>query len=83
MKHNHPLRVSLPIAYPIELHRNDSEKYPPDFPIWYVIALSSQIEDFSPPSLPLTILCDSAIQMVSWILVHPIMVDPKEHVVGS
>ena len=33
--------------------------------------------------LSLTILCDSAMHMVSMILVHPIMVDSKEHVVGS
>ena len=35
-----------------------------------------------PPSLPLTTLFDSAIQMISMILVHQILVDPKARVVG-
>ena len=36
-----------------------------------------------PPSLLLTTLFDSVIQMVSSILMHPILVDPIEHNIGS
>ena len=36
-----------------------------------------------PPRLSLTILRDSNVQMVSSILVHPILVDLKENVIDS
>ena len=36
-----------------------------------------------PPCLPLTVFRYSSIQGVSWILVHPILVDTIYHVVGA
>ena len=47
------------------------------------MALVRQRYNFFPDSFSLTILCDSVIQMFPRILVHPILVYPKEHIVGS
>ena len=83
LNHDRPLRVTLPISYPVKLCRNGPDKYSPEFSEWYAVVLGWHTDDFFSFSLPLTILCGSAIQIVSWILLHPILVEPKEHVVGS
>ena len=77
LKHDYPIRVPLPSVYPVKLHRKGSNKSPPNFPGRCVIALGWHIDEFFPPSFPLNIVCNSAIQMVSWILVQPILVYPK------
>ena len=47
-----------------------------------VVALGKKTDKFFTPSFPLTIIVDSAIQIISRILVHPILVDTVERVVG-
>ena len=80
---DNPLRVPLLIFYTINLHWEGCDKFSPGFSRRCVVALGRQTDKLIPPSFSRTILCDSNIQMVSSILVHPILVDPKEHVVSS
>ena len=47
------------------------------FSRYFVVALGSQTHKLFPHSLPLTILYDYTIQIVSRISVHQILVDPK------
>ena len=83
LKNDHPLVVPLPSLYIFELHWEVCDKHFPKFSGMCVVALVRNTYKYFSPILPLTILCDSAIQMVSRSLVHPILVDPKKHVVGS
>ena len=53
----------------------------PDKP--YVLALGWQKDNFFPPSLPLIILVDPAIQVSTGILVHPILVETEERIGGG
>ena len=75
IKNNHPLSVPLPSTEPVKLYRQNSHKYLPNFPGRCVIALGWQKNKFFPPHLTLTVFRYSSIQVVSWILVHPILVD--------
>ena len=83
LKHNHPLRVTLPSSYTVEIHRKGSDKSSTEFSGRYVVSLGWHTYELFKPIFTLTILCDYAIQIVSWVLVHPILVYHKEHVVGS
>ena len=48
-----------------------------------VVAFVWKKDNFVPPSLPLTILFDSTIKMISRIVMYPILKDPIERNVGS
>ena len=79
LKNHHHLKVPLTSSYIIELQRKDSDKPSLDFSGWYVVAMGWNKYEYFSPSLILTILCDYTIQMVSRILVHQILIYPKEH----
>ena len=83
LKNDHSLRVLLLSSYTVKLHRKGYKKYSPNFFGRYIVMLGWHIDEFFQPSLPPTVLYYSAIQMDSWIFLYSIMVDPKEHVVGS
>ena len=48
------------------------------------VRFSVELENIQllPPNLPLTVLFDSAFQMIYNILVHPILVEPVERVIS-
>ena len=73
-KNNHPFIVSLPSTEPVKFYTQDSHKYLSDFPGRCVITLGRKTKK-SPPHLPLNVFRYSSIQVVSSILVHPILVD--------
>ena len=75
LKNDHPLSIPLSSIVPVNFYRQDYHRYLPDFPRRCVIALGWHKNTFLPPRLPLTIFHDSPMQVVSWILVHPILVD--------
>ena len=82
LKNNHTLVVPLPSTYAVKFYRQNPHKYLPNFPWRCVIALGWQTNKFFPPRLPLTIFRYSYIQVFSWILVHPILLDAIQHVFG-
>ena len=83
LENNHPFSVPIPSIDPVKFYRKKSHKYLPGFPGRCVIAVGWQTNKFFSPRLPLTVFCYSSIQMFSWILVHPILVDAIYHVVGA
>ena len=77
LKTNHLLGVTFPGSYAIEIRWEGWEEIFPDSARRYIVALSWKTETFYPPIFPLTILIDSAIQVISRILVHQSLVDTK------
>ena len=75
LKKNHPLSVPLPRTNPVKFYRQNSHKSLPNFPGRCVVALVRNTNEFFPTCLPLIVFKDSYIQVVSLILVHPILVD--------
>ena len=67
--------------YVVEINWDDWDELSPDFTRRHVILLGCRKYKVSLPILPLTILFDYTIQMISRILMHPILVDTKERVV--
>ena len=83
MKKDHPLRVPIPSTDLVKFYRQDPHKSIPDSPRRYVIALGRHTNNFFPPHLPLSVFCYSSIQVVSLVLVHPILVDTIYHAFGA
>ena len=83
LKNNHPLSIPLPSTDPVKFYRQDYHKYVPDFPRRCVLALGWHTNKFFPLCLLLIVFRDSFIQVVSCILVHPILVDSIYHIVGA
>ena len=81
MKEDHPLCVPLPSVNPVKFYRQDPNKSIPNFLGRCVVALGQNTNEFFPPCLSLIVFRDSYVQVFSWILVQPILVDPIEHVV--
>ena len=75
LKNDHPLGVPLPLTNPVKLYRQDSYKSLPGFPGRCVVSLGWHTNEFFPPCLPLNAFRNSYIQVVSLVLVHPILVD--------
>ena len=82
LKKYHPIDVPLPRSHAFKIHCGDCDKLSPDSTRQCIVSLVWQTDLFPPPSFPLTVLFDYPIQMVCRILVHPIMLDPIEHVSG-
>ena len=78
---NQPLNVPLPSTDPVKFYRKNSHKSLPEFSRRCVIALGRQTKKFFLTRLPLTVFRYSSMQVVSWILVHPILVDAILHLV--
>ena len=83
LKYNHPLSVPLPSTDPVKFYRQDYHKYLPKFPRRCAIELGWHTNKFFLPRLPPTVFSYFFIQVVSCILVHPILVDTIYHVVGA
>ena len=83
LKNDHPLRVPLFSTNPVKFYRQNPHKSLPDFPRRRVVALGWHTNEFFPPCLPLTAFRNSSIQVVSWNLLHPILVDIIKHVFGA
>ena len=83
LKNDHPLSVPLSSTDPIKFYRQDYHKSLPNFPGRCVIALGRHTNKFFPSQFPITFFRYSSIQVVSWILVHPILADAIYHVVGA
>ena len=81
-KNCRPLYVTLPSTNPVKFYIQDSHKSLPGFPGRCVLALGRHTTEFFPQCLPLTVFRNSSIHVVSWILVHPILVDTIYHVVS-
>ena len=82
LKNYHPIGVPLPRSRAFKIHCKDCDKLSPDSTRQCIVSLVWQTYLFPPPSFPLTILSDYAIQMVCRILVRPILLKPIEHVSG-
>ena len=83
MKNDRPLYVSLSIPNSVKIHCKSQDKLLP-FPYRkYVIALGGQTNYLFPSLLPLIILFNTAIHMCSRILMHPILVNAEELVIGG
>ena len=83
LKNDHPLRISFPSSYAVKILCKGWDKQFTNKSRWYVVALGWQSDKFSPPIFPLTILLDSSIQVSTGILVHQILVETEERIVGS
>ena len=81
LKKNCPLSIPLPSTNPVKFYRHNSDNYLPKFPGRCVIALGQQTNNFFPLRLLFTVFRYYSIQVVSWILVHPILVDAIYNVV--
>ena len=68
LKHYHPLRVLLSSAYTVKLYWQDSNKSPPDFHRWCIVALGRHIYNFFHLSchLPSSTILPSKYSTGSW-----------------
>ena len=82
LKNNHPIGVPFMSSYAVNIHCEDWGNVFTNLTRRYVISLGWKTEKFSSPILPLTILVDYTIHMIYSILVHSILLDTKEQVVG-
>ena len=83
MENNHPLCVPRLITNSVELYPKSLKKLLPDPAMRYVTALGRKINYLFKSLLPLTILFNQPIQVCARILVHPILVNAGEHVIGG
>ena len=88
LHNNHPkndflLQIPLLIPDSVKLHQKSRDKPLPKPSSWYVIELGGQKNWFSPYLLPLTIQLNPTIQVCDRILVHSILVNSKDPVIGA
>ena len=82
LKNYHLIGVPFLSLYAIDIRCDGWDEIFTEMDRRYVVAFGWQIDKCFPPILPVTTLVNSFIQASSGILVHPILVDTEERIIG-
>ena len=83
LKNDRPLSVPFLTLYAVNLRIERQEENFNNPAIQYIIDLGGETNSFFPLHLSLTILVNSSIQVCARILVHPILIDAEERIIGG